>query len=141
MRSHFYRFSCFIACLGLLTPILVVSQPARSQILGTEGEVTSFPLCSNVINQTGQKIYGTISMAPSPRPDGTKVRNVQNFMLSQEEKVQICAQGPFFAGQTVELTLKSLIPLFSCRTRLDGDIILSKTQDSDGVNHFNATCH
>ena len=53
------------------------------------------------------------------------------FDLQDGEHVVICSTGPFYPGYKVELTLKTIMPLFTCKTRLSGEIVIRKKEQDD----------
>lgn len=115
--------------------------PALPAIAPAAG-ATGPQVCGTIVNKAEYKIYGTIMTDIAGERNGIPARHTQTLVLEPQDKVQVCSSGPFFAGGTLELTLKSLVPLFSCRTRIDrGDIIITNKPRPEGGQDWSATCH
>lgn len=116
--------------------------PAQAQ------EVTNYPICSQIINEADHSVRGSISTARSnytnegnSLTDGTQARHSSNFNLAPFERMDICSSGPFYEGRRLELTLRTLIPVFNCYTSLDAPIIINSKRDADGELRIFATCY
>ncbi len=104
--------------------------PQRPSVTGgAAGEITSAPVCADLINRSTVTIQGTLSLMPQTLPDGTLQHYSDNFKLSPNEKKEVCATGPFYEGRRLELTIRTLMPLFSCKTSLERDIYLDMIED------------
>lgn len=108
---------------------------------GKEGEITSAPLCTQLINRSKQEIMGTISTAPQALNSGDVAPMRENFKLSPDEKKDVCTTGPFLAGRKINLILRTIIPLFECETALTGPIYLDVVTTDSGFRTLSATCH
>jgi len=104
------------------------------------GEVTPFNECATLRNMSGQTIMGVVRTAPFKSTTGNVQRHEGTFRLEAEETAQVCSQGPFYDGYKVELTIRTIIPLFTCKTRLSGDIYLRKTETKEGITKLYADC-
>lgn len=108
------------------------------------GEVTPFEECATLRNMSDQTIMGVIRTAPfkvtGAMNGGATQRHEGPFRLEEGETVQICSTGPFYDGYRVELVLRTIIPLFTCKTRLSGDIMLRKTETAEGYTKLYADC-
>ena len=82
---------------------------------------------------------GVIRTAPF-KFKGKIERHEANFSLNEGESVEICSTGPFYEGYKVDLTIRTLIPLFSCKTRLSGEIVLRRKEDENGNKLLYADC-
>jgi hypothetical protein len=128
--------------LCLLLPVFWPSH-AFAQINlqeGKEGEVLSAPICGKLINRSDQTIMGTLMTAAQLAPSGDMVKHRDNFTLEAGKEREFCAAGPFYEGRRVELTLRTVIPLFSCKTKLDAPIYLDAKEDENGIKKLSATC-
>ncbi|PZO87163.1 MAG: hypothetical protein DI626_04630 [Micavibrio aeruginosavorus] len=103
------------------------------------GEITAAPICAFLVNESGRTVSGSISTDRQMTNSGDMASFKENFSLKDGDKKEICSTGPFFEGQRLELTFGSLIPLFSCRTRIDTDIIIRSIEEN-GVNNLWASC-
>ena len=119
----------------LTTLIAAVSahpMPARA------ADVTPFKECATLRNAANQQVMGVIK-TESFMYKGHEVRHEKNFDLQDGETVEVCSTGPFFPGYKVELTIRTIMPLFSCNTRLSGEIVL-RSKDQDGTTILYADC-
>jgi len=102
------------------------------------GDVTPFEECATLRNSADQQVMGVIK-TEAFKYKGQIVRHESTFDLQDGETVEVCSTGPFFPGYKVELTIKTIMPLFSCLTRLSGDIVLRR-KDVDGFTQLYADC-
>lgn len=126
------RFALFVLALLLIQPVTLL---AREQ-----GEVTVNPVCGMIVNRSGQTVMLTIDTQPQRVRSGDMVRHSENLKLAEGEKREICARGPFYEGQRLELTIRSLVPLFHCRTKIDRDIVIESSPLPAGGRKLSATC-
>ena len=85
---------------------------------------------------------------------GDKTRHVSTIRLEAAgstdpktgqltDRADICASGPFYPGRQLDLTLRTLFPVFSCKTRIDkGEIVIKaeRKADDSGVDMW-AECY
>ena len=130
----------------LLTVLIVIFvSPAFAQIklpvgTGKEGEILKQPICNWLTNRSDQTIMGFIATASQKVASGDEVKHRENFRLDAGERKQFCAAGPFYEGQRLELTIRTLIPLFSCKTKIDREIFLD-AKPEPGFTKLSATCY
>lgn len=110
------------------------------------------PICFTLRNTAPFKVYGTFSTDSFVRPDGVKTRHRANFRLdpagavdpeknTPTDRAEYCSYGPFFPGNKLDLTLRTLVPIFNCRTRIDqGEIIIEGKQKPEGGTDTHALC-
>jgi len=122
--------------LPTLFVLFLMSVPNLSQA----AEVTPFEECANLRNMTDQTIMGVVRTAPFKATTGDVQRHEGSFRLEPDEIATICSKGPFYDGYRVELVIRTIIPLFTCKTRLSGDIYLRKTENSEGITKLYAEC-
>lgn len=103
------------------------------------GEVAPFKECANLRNATNQEVMGVIRTAPY-KFQGSVDRHEGNFRLMPDENVVVCSTGPFYEGYKVDFTIRTIMPLFSCKTRLSGDIVIRKKENEDGIELLYADC-
>ena len=124
-----------LAAIFFATPV-VAQVPSKQNA----GEIRSKPICTAMINRSDQTIMGTISTMPQRLADGAMAAHKDNFTLKSGERREFCASGPFFQGQRLSLTLRTIIPLFSCYTKIDREIFLD-AKEEDGFKKLSATCY
>lgn len=98
---------------------LCYTGPARA-----DGEITKQPVCFRLENTAPYKVYGTIATDYVAMPDGTRAKHRSNFNLEPKHFAQICSTGPFFPGRKLDIQLRTLVPVFECRTALTGPLII-----------------
>jgi hypothetical protein len=126
----------FIILVFLSFPAL--AQPVAGE--GKEGEIIGTPICTDLTNRSAQMIIGTITTASQTIDTGDVVKHRSNFRLDAGAKQKICAAGPFFEGRRVMLVIRTLIPLFECKTTLEKEIFLDATPQDNGTTKLSATC-
>ncbi len=94
------------------------------------GDVTPFKECATLRNAANQEVLGVIK-TDQFKYKGQMVRHEGVFDLQDGETAEICSTGPFFPGYKVELTIRTIMPLFSCKTRLSGEIVLRSRDEGD----------
>ncbi len=116
---------------------LAQSSPSSQRM----GEITTKPLCGVLVNRSDQTIMGTISTAGQTVSSGDVVRHQDNFKLKSGDRKDFCANGPFFEGKRLEITLRTIVPLFTCKTQIDKEIYMDAKLDENGINRLSATCY
>ncbi len=137
----------FIALIAVFLPF-----PAAAQQAGPD--IVAEPICFAVRNEAPYKIYGSfITDLYTNTETGSKARHRSNFRLdvpgSTDEKTgnptdksEFCSYGPFFPGRKLEMTLRTLVPIFSCQTRIDrGEIVIKGKRKPEGGTETWALCH
>ena len=142
------KYGLFIAALFCA---FVTTQSARAQ--SALGEVVAEPICVAILNTADFRMYGRMGTNVYINADGSKGRHTSNFNLAGRgavsddghptDRVEFCFYGPFYPGRKVELVLKTLFPVFECKTRIDqGPIYIEARPRSDGNGyHYSATCY
>lgn len=127
-----------IALALLLSQLFIL--PAQAQ------EITAQPICFTVRNTADHKIYGEFRTDYVTDDDGQKIHHSGSFRLEAAgtthpekdyplDRSEFCSSGPFFPGRQLELVLRTMFPVFSCKTNIEsGEIVIhSKKQKKDGV--------
>lgn len=104
------------------------------------GEVTPFKECASIRNDAGHTVMGVMRTAGFKSTKGQVQFHEGPFVLEDGENVVVCSTGPFYPGYKVELTLRTIMPLFTCQTRLSGEIVIRKRKDKDGITELYADC-
>ena len=91
------------------------------------------PQCSVFKNQSERTVFVAVRTNYFEGTDGTKQRHEASIRLEPQEKQQICAQGPFYDGYRVEVILRTIIPLFDCKTKLGQDLNITQSKEGDVV--------
>ncbi len=120
--------------------------PARAQ------EILSDPLCFNVRNEAPYKVYGNFGTDYYTAADGTKARHRSNFRLDEpgsvdeqgypSDRAEFCSYGPFYPDRKLEIVLRTLVPVFSCKTKIDqGEIVIKGRRKPEGGAETWAECY
>lgn len=115
-------------------------------------EILAEPICFVVKNEANYMIYGSFQTDFFTRSDGTKGRHRSNFRLEKSGTVhadgypldaaEFCSSGPFLPGGKLTLTLRTLVPVFECRTRIDqGPIVIKSAVKPGGGTKMYAECY
>lgn len=106
------------------------------------GQFSETPVCSDLVNKSGHTVFGEIQTHRVQKSDGEIIYYSSNFRLAKDEATKICSSGPFFEGQRIRLKLRSLVPLFECKTRLGDVIAINAAPKKEGRGYdWSATCY
>lgn len=115
--------------------LILITVPAQAQL------ITPTPQCAKITNESKFTMNGTLRTDYVTARDGTKRRHESNFRLAPGESKDACSTGPFYPDYQVELSLKTMFPVFTCKTRLEGTIYLRTEINKDtGGNKIYAVC-
>jgi len=101
-------------------------------------DVSPFRECATIRNSANQQVMGVIK-TDAYKFKGEIRRHEKNFNLQDGETVEVCSTGPFYPGYKVELTIRTIMPLFTCKTRLSGTIFLRRKEEN-GFTNLYADC-
>lgn len=116
-------------------------------------EITTEPICFTIRNEAPYKIYGELRTNYFTAPDGTEARHSGTFNLEKAgtlheeegypmDRREFCSQGPFYPGRQLELIIRTLIPVFSCKTNIEiGEIVIQGKRLKEGGTKTWATCY
>ena len=96
--------------------------------------------CFFVVNKAPYTVTGGVNTNYYDTADGGKARANRNFRLRPGQKTEVCTFGPFYPGERIELVLRSFVPLFSCYTVAQGEIIVRGEIKSEGGTRTWAEC-
>ena len=114
--------------------------PGVNVPMTTEGEVDSKPTCFRVINQAPYTVVGSMQTNFYVDKERRKARHSSNFRLEKGQSQPFCTYGPFYEGRKLLLTLRTFLPIFSCRTMVDADIYIKGQMNDDGTTKTWAIC-
>ncbi len=126
-----------------LPAVSATPSPAASSAAvpeGWAGGITTNPVCFNVMNQAPYSIFGTIRSDVYTTPEGVGARHTSNFRLKTGEGTSFCSTGPFYPERRLELVIRTLIPVFSCKARTDQDVIIYGRVKPEGGTETWAGC-
>lgn len=99
-------------------------------------EITKEPICFTVKNTAPYKVYGSFITDYYTMPDGSRRRHTSNFRLEEADakdpekgyaidRAEFCSYGPFYPGRQLEMVLRTLVPIFTCKTSIElGEIVI-----------------
>lgn len=117
-----------------ITPVLPPDLPK----LG--GQILPKAACFKISSDAPFPLYGSFMTNRYVTPQSGEAQHRFNFRLATGQTQQICTEGPFFEGQQLDLTLRALVPMFSCRTAIYGTINMHGRKKPDGSNEMWADC-
>jgi len=121
-------------------PAQTATAPPVQATTMPDGEISDEPICFNVVNTAPYTVYGTFVTNIYVAEGGTKARHRSNFRLKTNFKSEFCTYGPFYEGRKLELVLRTLIPIFSCKTGITGDIVIHGRRKPKGGADTWAVC-
>jgi hypothetical protein len=109
--------------------------PAVAQVKSDQGQLLLNPpmvdpanadgsRCFNLINKAPYTVNGSMNTDYYDLADGGRGRAHRNFRLRPGGETRLCSFGPFYPGARLELVLRTLVPIFSCYTVAQGDIVI-----------------
>ncbi len=143
MSNMFFRILALLVFYSFACGYSAWAQSAMPDLnlnAGKEGEIATSPLCSALINRSDQTILGTLSTATQTIETGETVKHQNNFRLAAGEKMEFCSTGPFYEGRRLAIVLRTLIPLFECKTMIDEPVYLDAVEQPGGFRKLSATC-
>lgn len=134
-----------VLLLSFLCTIAAVSSAGAQEILAE-------PLCFTVRNTASHTINGSFITNYYMDPRGVQARHRSNFRLQKAgavdeqtgypaDRAEFCSYGPFYEGRKLDLVLRTLVPVFSCRTNVEqGEILLHSEKRDDDTTKYWADC-
>ena len=126
--------------LFLSFPQVAAAQPVDNSTL----DVVEEPICFVLRNEADYGVFGKFSTDRYTRPDGVVTRHRSNFRLepagsidsrtgSGSDRAEFCSYGPFLPDRQLILTLRTLVPIFECKTRVDTgqEIVIKGARKAD----------
>jgi len=98
---------------------------------GAQTGITSSPICSTLYNDAPYTVYGTVLTDAVPTADGQEINHRQVFKLSPGGRSQFCSTGPFYPGGRLEIQLRTLFPIFDCKTKIDREVVIRGRYEDD----------
>lgn len=102
------------------------------------------PQCADIRNKTNRTVYVGVRTNYFMGKDKSKERHEASLRLDPNEHQQVCATGPFYDDYRVEIILRTIMPLFDCKTKLEGSLTITatdaKTDDGDTYTKLSLDC-
>jgi hypothetical protein len=115
-------------------------------------EITQQPICFKLRNTAEFSIWGSFVTDYYTRNDGTKAKHRSNFRLEAAgskdaekgfptDAAEFCSYGPFYPNRQIELVLRTIVPVFTCKTSVEaGEIVLRGERKAEGGVKMWAEC-
>ncbi len=117
---------------GLVLTWCGLCLPAAAQtLLPLPGGQANTAACLDVVSDAPYVVYGHVNAASGAR---------SNFRLETGAGMRFCFTGGLFPGDRVELTTKTLVPTFSCYTKVNRRIIIHGRRLPEGGTKTWADC-
>lgn len=141
------RILCTLMVVLVMWPLGAQAQQAP------DGEIVQEPICFMVRNEAPYMVNGSFVTAFYTTETGARRRHRSNFRLEpvgtvHEEKgypldmAEFCSYGPFYPDRKLEFVIRTLIPIFSCITRIDqGEIVIKGFRKPEGGTQTWAECY
>ena len=111
----------------LLVILLLLSLPAQAEELySPEAQ------CALIRNAMSTTASVAIRTDFYTKPDGKRSYFEDILKLDAGKEREVCAKGPFLPEYKVYLTVKSFVPLFDCKTKLQGEIVIRERKSKSG---------
>lgn len=136
----------------LLLPVSAMAQDGPTAP-ALPANVVAEPICFMLVNQAPYRVYGTFGTDYYTNPEtGQKARHRSNFRLEEAgtkdpekgyplDQAEFCSYGPFYPDQKLDLVIRTLVPIFSCKTKIDqGPIIITGVRKPEGGTDTKAAC-
>ncbi len=114
-------------------------------------EIVQEPICFTVRSEANYKVYGSIvTDYYTDLSTGTRARHRSNFRLEPAgavdaeqgyplDRAEFCSYGPFYPERKLDLVIRTLIPIFECRTRVDqGEIVITGVRNAEDTGNITA---
>ncbi len=142
LKRFFPGLVCAAGAMMLFSGGAVVAQTQENVRPEAYGEVLPQQVCFEVVNRAPYLVFGTIFTEMFMRPDGIEARHRSVFRLKENESEPFCTTGPFFEGRRIGVQLRTLVPVFECKTRIDqGPIVIEGRVKADGSTESRVVCY
>jgi hypothetical protein len=96
--------------------------------------------CFMLVNRASYTVLGAINTNYYTTAAGIQARKNANFRLSPGQRQEVCTRGPYYAGERIELVLRTIVPIFSCYTVAQGEITIFGERKPEGGTRTWANC-
>ncbi|MBU0800723.1 MAG: hypothetical protein KKA05_06930 [Alphaproteobacteria bacterium] len=125
---------------AFVDPIVPPPPGAAVPLTGQAGEVSRTAQCFKVINKAPYTVLGSFITDNYTNESGQTGRHRSNFNLESGHASEFCTYGPYYEGGKLELVIRTLVPVFHCKTRVDGDIVINGRRKPEGGTDTWAIC-
>ena len=115
---------------AVVAVMFVFPLTAQAEIDNSTLDITQSPICFAVKNEANYNITGNFASDYYWHPRGQAARHRSNFRLAPmgsrdpetgeySDRKDFCSTGPFLPDRQMTMTLRTLFPVFECKTRID----------------------
>lgn len=128
-------------CLFAVFPQVLLA----AEIDNSKLDIVEEPICFLLRNEAAFSVNGYFATDQYQRPDGVITRHRSNFRFNEAgetdaetgdplDRAEFCSYGPFLPDRQLLLTLRTLFPVFECKTRVDTgqEIVIKGERRADG---------
>lgn len=145
MKSLYIALFCAFVIVS--NAVMAQEEPAPPAL-----DIVDEPICFIVRNEAPYKVYGSFITDYYVAEDGTRARHRSNFRLDEPgsmaedgtpaDRAEFCSFGPFLPDRKLELVIRTLVPIFDCKTRIDqGEIVIKGYRKPEGGTNTYAECY
>ncbi len=128
--------------------LILLAWPHSAHAQNENLDITQEPICFALRNTADYRVNGSFVTDKYMRPDGIRTRHRSNFRMDPpgsvnsntgkpSDRQEYCSYGPFLPNRQLILTLRTLFPVFECKTRVDTgqEIVIkgARRADDNGV--------
>lgn len=124
----------------LLTLCLFILAMGMSFHMAQAQVFSDHPLCLTIYNGTDREVVGHVETDAFYDVTGKLSWHRQNFRLDVQKEERVCSTGPFFKGFKLRVVIKTIMPLYSCKTDMNRKITISRKIDETGFNTYVMDC-
>lgn len=89
--------------------------------------------CLRLVNETSETVYGLITTAPQDENTPPQRMNIKLTPEGDHKVLRVCSAGPFYEGGRLRLVLRTIVPVFECKTVAAGDVVVERVPDETGA--------
>jgi hypothetical protein len=100
------------------------------------------PTCFEIKNTAPYTVFGEVSTAEDQNDQGQVITHRAVFRLKEGETEPVCSTGPFFERTRLRITLRTIFPIFECKTMVyqDAEILIRGEIKRDGTTETWIDC-
>lgn len=128
---------------AFLSIVFLALWPLAAQAQNEGLDIIDEPICFVLRSEAPYSTMGSFVTAEYTNEDGIVARHRSNFRFGEagskddegypDDRAEFCSYGPFMPDRQLELTLRTLFPIFSCKTRVDqGEIVIKGYRKPEG---------
>ncbi|MGE4313652.1 MAG: hypothetical protein AB7E85_05205 [Pseudobdellovibrionaceae bacterium] len=136
------RIALFLAATLMLFSFSAQAQSekARKSSYHDPPLLSNSPMCLQIVNDAAYTVFGSVESKPHETAKREFIHYKSNFKLNPGKASKACSTGPFYPNYTLRFVIRTLVPVFTCRTHLNGTIRITGKENADGTYTTTAKC-